>query len=148
MPTVSRFTIRAAALSIVLGMLLWNAAAVLSSAGNPRLGGALAVPSMHLLMVGGLTQMVFGVAWWMFPVRSKGRGRGHPAFAWAAFVLVNLGSLARVSGSLCLAYDAPSAGRALILTAAIALPAAAACFATMILGRLRGPAGEPQRSKA
>ena len=146
MPPVTRWTIRAAALNVLLGMILWNVAGAFQGQGASSLASALHAPSLHLLVVGGLTQMVFGVAWWLFPVRSKDRGRGHPALAWAAFGLLNVGCLSRVVGSLLVAYGNASAGRALLLVAAITLPTAALVFAAMLGGRLRGPASARARS--
>lgn len=140
MPTVSRWSIRAAALSFIAGMLLWSAAALLPALGHARISGAIGIPAFHLIVVGGLTQMVFGVAWWMFPVRNKNRGRGNPAFAWAAFVALNVGSWARLAGSIASSFGSAPLATGALLTAAITLPLAAILFGAMIFGRLRGPA--------
>lgn len=139
MPPVSRWMIRAAGASFLLGMVLWNVSGLGAGSVGARLAGALHSPSLHLLMVGGLTQMVFGVAWWMFPVRSGGRGRGPEWVAWVAFALLNVGCWARVMGGVLPLLGHPSMGRALTVLAAVSLPLAACCFAAMMSGRLRGP---------
>jgi heme/copper-type cytochrome/quinol oxidase subunit 1 len=50
---------------------------------------------LHLLVVGWLTQLIFGVAYWMFPRYSAERPRGSERLGWATFALLNLGLLLR-----------------------------------------------------
>jgi hypothetical protein len=57
--------------------------------------GALSPVYIHLLVVGWLTQLIFGVIYWMFPIISKSDMRGDPRLAWAAFILLNTGLLMR-----------------------------------------------------
>src|SRR3954454_476837 len=52
---------------------------------------------LHLLVVGWLTEVIFGVAYWMFPRYSPDRPRGNDRLGWAAFVLLNTGLLLRVA---------------------------------------------------
>jgi hypothetical protein len=52
----------------------------------------------HLLMVGWVTQLIFGVVYWMFPRYSKEKPRGSEGLAVATFVLLNLGLVCRVIG--------------------------------------------------
>jgi hypothetical protein len=51
---------------------------------------------LHLLVVGWITQMIFGVAYWMFPKYAPDTPRGNNAIAVATFVLLNVGLLIRV----------------------------------------------------
>lgn len=51
---------------------------------------------VHLLVVGWLTQLIFGVAYWLFPRHSRERPYGYSAPAWAAFGLLNAGLLLRL----------------------------------------------------
>ena len=57
---------------------------------------ALWLTYVHLLVVGWLTQLIFGVAYWMFPRYSAERPRGSERLGWATFALLNLGLLLRV----------------------------------------------------
>ena len=58
---------------------------------------ALAGPAyVHLLVVGWITQMIFGVAYWMFPKYSPEAPRGGNTVAVATFVLLNFGLVLRV----------------------------------------------------
>src|SRR6058998_2124739 len=49
----------------------------------------------HLFMVGGVTQMIFGVAYWMFPRISKENPRGWEGLALVTYVTLNVGLIAR-----------------------------------------------------
>ena len=49
----------------------------------------------HLLMVGWVTQLIFGVAFWMFPRYSKEKPRGREGLAWAMYASLNAGLLLR-----------------------------------------------------
>jgi len=51
---------------------------------------------VHMLVVGWITQMIFGVAYWMFPKYSPETPRGNNTIAIATFVLLNTGLLVRV----------------------------------------------------
>jgi heme/copper-type cytochrome/quinol oxidase subunit 1 len=49
-------------------------------------------------MVGWVTQLIFGVVYWMFPRYSKEQPRGNERLAWAAYWLLNVGLILRVLG--------------------------------------------------
>jgi hypothetical protein len=89
MPPVTRWHVKLSLLYLVAGLGLG-----IVQAGNG--GGALFAPYVHLLVVGWITQMIFGVAYWMFPRLSKERPRGNNQLAIAACVLLNLGLVLRV----------------------------------------------------
>jgi len=57
---------------------------------------ALSPVYFHLFMVGWVTQMIFGVIFWMFPIVSRARPRGSERLGWATYVLLNGGLLLRV----------------------------------------------------
>lgn len=77
--------------SVIVGaLLLINAEVPL----HPRLGLLLPV-YYHLLMVGWATQLIGGVALWMFPVLSRDRPRGNERLGWIAYGALNGGLLLR-----------------------------------------------------
>jgi heme/copper-type cytochrome/quinol oxidase subunit 1 len=80
--------------ALAVGILLQTPPAL---AGHPVLA-VLRPTHLHLLVVGWVTQVIFGVAYWMFPRFSAERPRGHESLGWAAFVLLNAGLLCRVVG--------------------------------------------------
>lgn len=78
-------------ISMVLGaLLLANAELRL----HPQLGLWSPV-YYHLLMVGWATQLITGVALWMFPVLSRDRPRGDERIGWVAYGALNSGLLLR-----------------------------------------------------
>ena len=97
MPTLTRWFIKSAMLYLV-------AALALSVAMQSPLAGSMPVlrriwPTyLHLLVVGWLTQLIFGVAFWMFPKYSAARPRGSDQWGWATLVLLNIGLVFRAIG--------------------------------------------------
>lgn len=109
MPATSRAFVKVSIICLILGavlgaLLLVNRWLPL----DPRLA-VLKGSHVQLLIVGWLTQLILGVAWWLFPPlalrpRSDGtmparRGqaqRGNEPLFWATFVCLNLGVLLRV----------------------------------------------------
>src|SRR5262245_10299696 len=59
-------------------------------------GSVIDPTALHLLVVGWLTQMVFGVAFWLFPRYRADRPRGSEPLGWVVFGSLNLGLLLRV----------------------------------------------------
>jgi hypothetical protein len=98
MPVLTRWHIKAALLCLIAALaigvaLRWNA---LGSA--PAVVATLAPVYFHLFMVGWVTQLIFGVAYWMFPKYSREKPRGSEALAWATFGLLNGGLILRAIG--------------------------------------------------
>ena len=90
MPTLSRALVRTG--------LLYLIAALLLAVGEPWLSVPAPVlrPTwIHLLVLGWLTQLIFGVAHWMFPRYSAEHPRGHEALGWTGFAALNAGLLMR-----------------------------------------------------
>jgi len=50
---------------------------------------------IHLLVFGWLTQLIFGVVFWMFPKHSKETPRGHEALGWITYAALNAGLVVR-----------------------------------------------------
>jgi uncharacterized protein involved in response to NO len=51
---------------------------------------------LHLLTVGWLTQLIFGVAFWLFPTRTA-RSTASPRLVWIAYGALNAGLLLRLA---------------------------------------------------
>lgn len=108
MPTTSRAFVRASIIYLALGSLL--GALFLVSRWIP-MGSAIAalrISHIEFLVVGWLTQLILGVAWWLFPTLTLGlrpgdpkplrRGqaqRGSEPIFWMTFISLNLGVLLR-----------------------------------------------------
>ena len=50
----------------------------------------------HMLLVGWLVQLIFGVSYWMFPPHAGGKPQGHPVLGWFTYAALNAGLLLRV----------------------------------------------------
>lgn len=95
MPTLTRWFVRLSLLHLVLALAL---AALLAGATVLPLPGWLGVLNpvyFHLFMVGWVTNLIFGVAHWMFPRATPERPRGREGLVWATFLLLNGGLLLR-----------------------------------------------------
>jgi Protein of unknown function (DUF2871) len=96
MPALTRWSIHTAMIYLLAGLASgvlywanaqWSFAPVLS---------ALSPTYLHMLVIGWLTQLIFGVIYWMFPIIRKGNMRGDPRLAWAVFGLLNAGLILRI----------------------------------------------------
>ena len=95
MPTLTRWFLRAALVYLV------GALAVGALLQWPDLAPQLArlwPTYLHLLVVGWITQVIFGVAFWMFPRFSPEQPYGNIRLGWASFLLLNTGLLLRAVG--------------------------------------------------
>ncbi|MGH7499440.1 MAG: hypothetical protein ACREL3_11400, partial [Gemmatimonadales bacterium] len=94
MPRLTRWLIRAAMLYLVAALALGIIMQSPFAAQSP-LTRAIWPAYLHLLVVGWLTQLIFGVAYWMFPRYSAEQPRGSERLGWAALVLLNVGLVLR-----------------------------------------------------
>lgn len=95
MPKLTRWFLRAAIINLVAALLLGLALVIPDDAWLARLAGFGPV-YIHLLVVGWATQMIFGVAIWMFPRRRPDEDHGAGWIGWACFWTTNAGLLLRV----------------------------------------------------
>lgn len=89
MPPITRWFVKCSLVYFVAAL----AGGVWQAAGGPSW---LTPVTIHLLVVGWVTGMICGVAYWMFPKYSAEQPRGVDGLAVACFVLLNLGLLLRV----------------------------------------------------
>lgn len=95
MPRWSRWMVRMAMLHLCLALMLGIAMSFKPLATRyPLLLGALPV-YYHLLTVGWATQLIFGVAYWMFPRYTREQPRGNERWMGAVFFMLNIGLLLR-----------------------------------------------------
>lgn len=98
MPRLTRWFLRASLIYLVVSVII----EVLAAAQMPL---NLAFPAnafhpvfFHLFMVGWVTQLIFGVVFWMFPKYSAEKPRGSETLGWMTFGLLNAGLLLRLAG--------------------------------------------------
>ncbi len=95
MPTLTRWFIKGSFLYLIAALLLALALAVQPIVNlSPNLSYTSPV-YFHLLMVGWVSQLIFGVVFWMFPKLSSQNPRGSLALGWATFILLNAGLILR-----------------------------------------------------
>lgn len=108
------------------------------------LGRAVAWPlitaHVHLLLVGFMLMLVFGVATWMFPRPARDDGRYRPGLAWLVYWLLTVSTLVRVLGELA-ATAAGARGSTLAALGGLGQLAAAIVFVANMWTRVRMPGG-------
>lgn len=98
MPRLSRYFIKTGLLYFVFGLAMGTL--VLAQPVMQWSTSLLAFRPVyiHLLMVGWVTQIIIGVAYWMFPKQSKEQPRGSEFLGWIVYILLNAGLLLRTIG--------------------------------------------------
>ncbi len=95
MPLLTRWFIKSALVYLTVSLLVGVALTAQRAVGLPAVVEALMPVYFHLFMVGWVTQMIFGVAYWMFPRISKENPRGWDGLALVTYVALNVGLIAR-----------------------------------------------------
>ncbi|MCB0080549.1 MAG: hypothetical protein KDE47_06450 [Caldilineaceae bacterium] len=96
MPPVTRAFVRTGLLYLLAALLTALALVAQAPLHLPRWVAFLTPAYFHLFMVGWVTQLIIGVAYWMFPTLRKERPRGSDLLAWSCYGLLNGGLLLRV----------------------------------------------------
>ena len=140
MPPIARTYIKAAFAYFVLAFLLGALMMLDRWLGFSRWLKAVYLSQLHLLMVGWITQLAIGVAYWMFPRFLKtqdSRPRGSDTLAWVVLVTLNAGLLLRfIFEPMYLMGPQPWLA-ALVVLAGVLQALAAICFGLLIWGRIR-----------
>ncbi len=119
MPTLTRWFIKSALLYLVAALLLGALLAMRPLLNLPPFIGLLSPAYFHLFMVGWVTQMIFGVIYWMFPIITRAQPRGNETLGWATYILLNSGLLLRVVGEPWAALQAGSGVGWLLVVSAV-----------------------------
>ena len=119
MPPITRLFIKASLLYLIAALLVGLLLALRETLKLPAIVGGLTPVYFHLFMIGWVTQIIAGVAYWMFPKWSKQRPRGYDALALSTFWLLNVGLLLRVVAEPAQTVSAWSGWGWLIVAAAL-----------------------------
>ena len=143
MPPLSRWFVKAALLHFALAVALlgylqtpWGAATAAAA--------GLRLAALHLLVVGWVSQLIVGVAHWMFPPlpRDRRHRRGHPLPPTLALGLLNAGLLLRlVAEPVVRAGDAGGPWPWLLALSAAAQWLAVLLLVAHLWPRVRGRSG-------
>ncbi len=118
MPTLTRWFIKTALVYLVVALLVGALFVMRNLIDLPPIVGALGPVYFHLFMVGWVTQLIVGVAYWMFPKFSMEKPRGSESLGWAVFVLLNIGLALRAIGEPLLS-SVPGMGRVVAASAVL-----------------------------
>lgn len=102
----------------------------------------LQFPSMvplfwHLLMVGWITQIIFGVSMWMFPGRTRKEGFKAQLWGWLTYIFLNGGLLLRVIAEPATYATSGSTWSMLIVISAVSQVIAAVTYIIELWPRIQ-----------
>jgi hypothetical protein len=112
MPLLTRVFIKTAIVYFALALLLGIFIVV-----RPTVG--IFPVYIHLLVFGWLTQLIFGVIYWMFPKYSKSSPRGSEVLGWVAYSTLNIGLILRAIVEPLHAMQASNVSGFLLVVSAI-----------------------------
>jgi hypothetical protein len=150
MPDTSRVFVKASIVYLCLGAIL--GALMLINRWIPlgQVAGLVRASHVEMLVVGWLTQLILGVAWWLFPPLKLGlrgdtplplrRGqaqRGSEPLFWATFLCLNAGVLLRAVFDPLYSLTRISSFGVLASVSGLFLFAAAVAFVANLWGRVR-----------
>lgn len=96
MPTLTRWFVKTAMLYFLSGFTLGGCLLAMTGQQHQAAVSVLRPEYWHLLLVGWLMQLIFGVAYWMFPSAPGERSQGSPILGWLTYLTLNGGLLLRV----------------------------------------------------
>lgn len=136
MPALTRWYLRAGMVYFLAALASGLVLAVPSVTARHPAFAVFGPTQLHLLTVGWITQVIFGVAYWMFPRFSASRPRGSEPLGWATLVLLNAGLLCRVAGEPWSRLGHPAPG--LLVASALLQLVAGWAFVFNTWPRVRG----------
>ena len=140
MPPIARTYVKAAFVYFVVAFLLGGLMMLDRWLGFGRWLKVVYLSQLHLLVVGWITQLAIGVAYWIFPRFLKEQNpqpRGSDALAWAVLVGLNAGLLLRfIIEPFYLMGPQPWLA-ALMALSGVLQALAAVGFAWLVWGRIR-----------
>lgn len=142
MPPLTRWFIKSALVCLVAALLM---ALLLTARSTQALSplylspflSALFPVYLHLFMVGWVTQLIFGVSYWMFPRYSREQPRGNETVALLTYVTINLGLILRAVGEPLHALHPGRIWGALLILSALLQWMAGVGYLAMVWGRVK-----------
>lgn len=140
MTPLVRLYVKTAFVFLMLGLVLGGYIAIQVNLMGRGVPWPLITAHVHLLLVGFMLMLVFGVATWMFPRPARDGGRYRPSLAWLVYWLLTASTVVRVVGELG-AATAGSRGASLAALGGLGQLAAAVVFVLNMWTRVRMPGG-------
>lgn len=114
MPLISRTFIKAGMVFFALSMI----ASLAIEMGSQIIPGLIPL-FWHMLMVGWITQIIFGVSIWMFPGRNREEGFKAQLWGWLTFAFLNTGLVFRIIAEPMSVGNAAAAWRVMLVFSAV-----------------------------
>ncbi len=127
MPTLTRALVRTSFIYLVLALLAGILLAIQPVIASLSLAGVMGV-YIHLFVLGWISQLIFGIVFWMFPKFSMDRPRGSEALGWITYASLNTGLVLRAIGEPMNAADPSLISTWLLVLSAVILWLAGAAF--------------------
>ncbi len=143
MPPLIRRYIKTSFVFLFLGMLLGAYATVEVNVMGRAVPWPLVTAHVHLVLVGFMLMLVFGVATWMFPRPAREETRYRPWLAEVVYWLLTLATVARTLGELASAVVGVRGGSPVAALGGLGQLAAALLFVVNMWVRVRMPVVAP-----
>jgi hypothetical protein len=137
MPSLTRFYIKSALFYLALALLLAVVLALPDSVPVPDFVAFMTPAFFHLFLVGWVTQMIFGVIYWMFPIITRAQPRGNERLGWITYLLLNAGLLLRVVGEPLMSMQPGAAASWLLVLSALLQWLAVVLFVVLTWPRVK-----------
>ncbi len=98
MPTLTRWFLKTALVCLLAALLLATLLSARIGWSLPAVLGGMGPAYFHLFMVGWVTELIFGVVYWLFPRFNRELPRGRPWLGWCVYGLLNVGLFLRIVG--------------------------------------------------
>ena len=143
MPPLIRRYIKTSFVFLLLGMVLGAYATFEVNLRGRGVPWPLITAHAHLVLVGFVLMLVFGVATWMFPRPAREETRYRPWLAEAVYWVLTLSTVARTLGELASAFVGVRGGSPLAALGGFGQLAAALLFVVNMWVRVRMPVVAP-----
>jgi cbb3-type cytochrome oxidase subunit 1 len=125
---------------LLLGLMLGGYIAVEVNLLGRAVAWPLITAHVHLVLVGFMLTLVFGVATWMFPRPARDDERYRPGLAWLVYWILTASTVVRTLGEFTAAVTGVR-GSAFAAIGGLGQLAAAAVFVANMWTRVRMPGG-------
>ncbi len=132
---------------LLAGLLVGGYVTLVVNAAGRAVAWPLITAHVHLLLVGFLLTLVFGVATWMFPRPARDDARYRPWVAWLVYWLLTGSTVIRTVGEIGAAL-AGTRGSVLAAVGGLGQLAAGLLFVVNMWTRVRMPGGSPPSTPA
>jgi hypothetical protein len=140
MPPLVRYFVKAAFVYLIVAFVLGALMMLDRWLPFSRWLRVMYISQLHLLMVGWISQLAIGVAYWMFPRFRKEEAtnpRGSDVLAWTTFICLNVGLLLRFALEPFSLMGTPPWQTALVAFGGVLQAVAVVCFGLLIWARIR-----------